>query len=330
MFEFVYPSFLWALAIIPVFWAYELLIKSKNLVRINYSRMDLLREAARRSSWWKYFPLILRTLVFGLLVIAIAQPRLSDRRELIRGQGIDIVLSIDVSGSMQALDFKPDNRLEAAKNVAIDFVENRKNDRIGVVLFAPYAYTVCPLTSDYNLLKHIISNIDFPRDSSGTAIGMGIATAVARLKDSDAETKIIILITDGLNNTGEIDPITAAHLAQSYGIKIYAVGIGTDGLVDFPFEHPRFGTQYRKVQIDYDMDTLWEVAAITGVEQAWEAANTEEFEQVIQQIDALERSEFEVEHYYKYHEIFHLFIILAMFFLFLEYLYRTVLGFELI
>lgn len=328
MFEFVYPKLLWLLLIIPLIWLYDLTIKNKKRVRINYSRIDILKEVAGHNSLLRFIPMIIRTLLLAALIIALAQPRLKEREEVIRGRGIDIIMSIDVSGSMRALDFSPVNRLEAAKSVALDFVEKRKNDRVGIVVFAPHAFTLCPLTNDFGLLRHIISNIDFPEDASGTAIGMGIATAVARLKDSDAESKVIVLITDGLNNTGEIDPITAAHLAATYGIRIYPIGIGTDGLVDFPFEHPVYGTQFRKVKIDYDMDTLHEIAAITGVDQAWEAADTAEFERVLAEIDALEKSEFEIEHYYRYTEIFYWFLLISLILLIIEYLYRTLFNVE--
>lgn len=330
MFEFVYPIYFWGLLLIPLYIVYELLIKEKKRPKINYTRFEIIKQISPRSSLLRFIPIFLRSLLLLLLIIALARPRITHTEELIRGKGLDIMLVIDVSGSMQALDFKPKNRLEAAKTVALNFIERRRNDRIGVVLFAPHAYTVCPLTTDYNLLRHIISEIDFPRNASGTAIGMGIATAVARLIDSEAENKIILLITDGVNNTGEIDPITAAHLAATYDIKVYAVGIGSDGLVDFPFHHPRFGTQYRKVHIDYDMDTLHEIANITGVDRAWEAQDTYEFERVIEEIDSLEPSEYELEHYFRYDERFHLFLMLAVFLLMIELLFRTILRLELI
>lgn len=329
MFEFVYPLFLWALILVPAYILYELLIKEKKKPKISYSRFDILKQISGRESLLKYVPVVLRSLLLMSLIIAIARPRLTHSEELIRGKGLDIMLVIDVSGSMRALDFKPKNRLETAKMVALDFVERRKNDRIGVVLFAPYAYTVCPLTTDYTLLRHVISNIDFPRDPAGTAIGMGIATAVARLMDSEAENKIIILVTDGANNTGEIDPITAARLAATYDIKIYPVGIGSDDLVDFPFE-TRHGVQYRRVRIDYDMDTLHEIASITNVGQAWEAQDTAEFERVIREIDSLEPSEYEIEHYFRYDERFHWFLTLALALLILELLFRSVFRLELV
>jgi Ca-activated chloride channel family protein len=255
---------------------------------------------------------------------------LKNQKEIVHGEGIDIVLSIDVSGSMQALDFKPKNRLETAKRVALDFVEKRRNDRFGIVVFAPNAFTLCPLTGDFNLLKHSIENITFPEDDSGTAIGMGIATAVARLKESTAKSKVIILITDGDNNAGEIDPITAAHLAKTYGIKIYAVGIGSKGLVDFPFKDAFNRTVYRKVNITFDMKMLHEVARITGVEKAWNAKNTKEFENIIKEIDSLETSEFEYEHYYKYTELFYRFLLAALALALIEYIYRMLLGIEFI
>jgi len=330
MFELAYPLFLWGLFLIPLYIFYELIIKEKKRPKINYNRFDILKEITSHSSLLRFIPIILRSLLLAALVIAIARPRLTHKEELIRGKGIDIMLSIDVSGSMKALDFKPDNRLEAAKSVAMDFIEGRKNDRIGVVEFASHAFTICPLTTDYSLLSHIVSNIDFPQDDSGTAIGMGIATSVARMLDSQTENKIIILITDGANNTGEIDPITAAQLAATNNIKIYPVGIGSHGLVDFPFQHPRYGTQYRKVEIEYDMDSLHQIAQITGVSQAWEATNTEEFRQVIKEIDSLEPSEYEVEHYYKYNELFHWLLLVSVLLLAIEILYRTILRIEII
>jgi Ca-activated chloride channel family protein len=328
MFEFAHQHLLWLLLIIPLLWLYELLFKNKKRIRLNYSRIDIIQSCSGHSSLLRFLPLLMRTLLLSALIIALAQPRLKERQEIVRGRGIDIIISLDVSGSMQALDFKPENRLEAAKQVAVEFLDKRLNDRIGIVVFAPNAFTLCPLTNDYGLLRHVISGIDFPEDSSGTAIGMGIATAVARLKDSDADSKVIILVTDGLNNTGEIDPITAAHLAATYGIRIYPVGIGTDKMVDFPFQHPLYGTQYRKVKIDYDMDTLHEIARLTGVNRAWEAEDTTEFSRVLAEIDSLEKSEFEIEHYYRYTEIFHWFLLLALVMLLLEYLYRTLLHVE--
>ncbi|MCB5230410.1 MAG: VWA domain-containing protein [Candidatus Cloacimonas sp.] len=330
MLEFVRPSLFWLLLILPAYWYYELWFKKSREVRIDYNRFDVLNDIVKRSSLMRFVPVVIRSLIFISIIVALTQPRLKNQKELIRGEGIDIILTIDVSGSMQALDFKPVNRLEAAKRVALDFVERRKNDRFGIVVFAPHAFTICPLTNDFNLLKHSIENIDFPEDDSGTAIGMGVATAVARLKDSTAKTKLIILITDGDNNAGEIDPITAAHLAETYGIKIYAIGIGSDGLVDFPFQHPYYGTQYRKVHIDFDMETLHKISRITGVDKAWNATNTKEFEHIIKEIDSMETSEYEIEHYFRYTEVFHYFLLLALFLLFIEFLYRTLLGVEFI
>lgn len=330
MFEFVHPSAFWLLFLIPLYWLYELWFKNQRIVRIDYNRLDILTEINKRNSLLRYIPYILRTLTIFFLIFALAQPRLKNQKEIVHGEGIDIVLSIDVSGSMQALDFKPKNRLETAKRVALDFVEKRRNDRFGIVVFAPNAFTLCPLTGDFNLLKHSIENITFPEDDSGTAIGMGIATAVARLKESTAKSKVIILITDGDNNAGEIDPITAAHLAKTYGIKIYAVGIGSKGLVDFPFKDAFNRTVYRKVNITFDMKMLHEVARITGVEKAWNAKNTKEFENIIKEIDSLETSEFEYEHYYKYTELFYRFLLAALALALIEYIYRMLLGIEFI
>ncbi len=325
---FANTFYLWFLLLIPLYILYEVKYKEKKRIRLRYTQISTLKEIDKFGKWLKYIPLLLRCLVLALIIIALAQPRKTHKHELIRGQGIDIIITMDVSGSMQALDFKPDNRLEAAKKIALDFIDKRKNDRIGVVVFGPNAYTQCPLTIDYKLLRHILGNIQIPERSDGTAIGMGIATSVARLKDSTAENKIIILMTDGLNNSGEIDPITAAHLAEIYNIKIYSIGIGTDKLVDFPFQHQVFGTQLRKVKIDYDMDTLHEISRITGIDRAWEVGNIREFQEVIKEIDELETTEYEIEHYYRYTEFFHILILAGLMLLLIEYLYRYLFGVE--
>lgn len=328
MIELVNPNWLWGLVLVPLYLVYQLFIQNKKRVRLIHSRFDIFQHVIRRSSWLSYLPLLIRSLALICLLTALAQPRIVHEEERIIGHGIDIMISLDVSGSMRAVDFQPKNRLEAAKQVARYFVEKRKNDRIGIVVFAGKAFTRCPLTLDYNILMNTIDNIDFPKHFDGTAIGMGMAMAIARLRDSDADSKVLILITDGMNNTGEIDPFTAAQMAATYDIKVYPIAIGTDGPVDFPVQTPS-GIRYRKVEINYDLETLEEIARMTGTDRAWHAEDTQEFEQIIDEIDKLEKSEYEIEFYYHHQELFYLLLIIAFGLIFLELILRLVIMWEL-
>ena len=328
MLEFVYPNWFWAFLILIPYILFELIIKRKKRVRLIHSRVDLIKEVAGQSSILKFFPVVLRTLVIILLIIALARPRFAHKRQQITGKGIDIILAIDVSGSMKAIDFKPKNRLEAAKKVAIDFIDHRRNDRIGLIVFSENAYTQCPLTLDYNILMSIMEAMKINEDASGTAIGMGLATAVARLKDSEAKSKVIILITDGRNNAGEIDPYTAAELAITFGIKVYTVGVGSKGLVDYPFQ-TQFGIRYQKVKIDIDMETLNKIAKMTGTEKAKLATNTEELKAIIEYIDQLEKTELKINDYFIYQELFWRYLIFAFVIILLEFIFRIVIRKEI-
>jgi Ca-activated chloride channel family protein len=267
-------------------------------------------------------------MIILLLVLSLARPRLAHKRQQITGKGIDIILAIDVSGSMKAIDFKPDNRLEAAKKVAVDFIEKRRNDRIGCIVFSENALTQCPLTLDYNILMTIMENIKINEEANGTAIGMGLATAVARIRESEAKSKVIILITDGRNNAGEIDPITAADFAATYGIKVYPIGVGSKGLVDYPVQTP-YGIQYQKVKIDIDMDTLNKIAEITGTERARLATNTAELEAILGYIDQMEKTEIVINDYYIYQEMFWRYLLFAFALMMIEFLFRIVIKKEI-
>jgi Ca-activated chloride channel family protein len=325
MLEFVNPRWFWALALLIPILLYELLVRPRKQVYLSHSRIDLLRQAVGHSSLLSYVPLILRIAAVVLMVVALARPRLAHKEQQVSGKGIDIMLAIDVSGSMKALDFKPVNRLEAAKKVARDFIEKRYNDRIGCVVFSENAYTQCPLTIDYNILMNIMDHIKINEEANGTAIGLGLATAVARLKDSPAKTKIIILITDGRNNAGEIDPQTASKLAVTYGIKVYPVGVGSKGLVDFPVQ-TAWGTQIQQVQIDIDMDALDAIAEATGTRRARLATNTEQLEEIIETIDKMEKTEIKIKNYYTYDELFMRYLLLAFVLLALELGFRVVIS----
>lgn len=323
MLEFVNVKWLWALLILVPYILYDIFVNNKNKIRVIYSRVQLLKQITGRNSYLKYLPIILRSLAIVLLIIALARPRLANKKQEITGKGIDIILAIDISGSMKAVDFKPTNRLEAAKKVAKQFIEKRKNDRIGLIVFSENAYTKCPLTLDYNILMTILESIEINEEANGTAIGMGLATSVARLKESDAKSKVIILITDGRNNAGEIEPFDAAQLASTFEMKVYPVGVGKNGLVDYPVP-TAFGVQYRKVNIEIDMETLDEIAKITGTNNAKLATNTKQLESIMNLIDKMEKTELKINDYYVYKELFSIFLIFAFCLLLVEFLIRVV------
>ncbi len=304
MLEFLHPWLLLGLLLIPAYLYYEWKIGFKKRIFLPFSRLNLIRKIAKKEHLWKYVQITINCLIILTLVLTLVRPRLGFKNSEVQGKGIDIVIALDVSGSMMAVDFKPTNRLEAAKTVARDFISNRQNDRIGLVVFSEYALTQCPLTLDYNILLQLLDNIKINEEASSTAIGMGLATAVARLKSSEAKSKVIILITDGNNNTGEIDPSTAADLANTYKIRVYPIGVGSNGLVDFPVDDPTFGRRYVKVKIDMDMATLDRIASITGTGKASLATSTNELGDIVKNIDNLEKTKYKVNNYYTYRELF--------------------------
>jgi len=328
MLEFVHPYWFWLnLIIIPIV-LYEIFIKNKNKPAFFHSRVELLRSLSKTPSFLQYLPILFRIVAIVLLITALARPRFAHKKQQVTGKGIDIILAIDISGSMKAVDFRPVNRLEAAKKVANQFIENRKNDRIGLIVFAEHAYTQCPLTLDYNILKSIMSEMKINEEASGTAIGMGLATSVARLKESEAKSKVIILITDGRNNSGEIDPETAADLAATYDIKVYPIGVGKKGEVDYPFQ-TAFGVRYQKVNIEIDMETLNKIAKSTGTKFARRAQNTKELEAILKHINELEKTEIKIENYYQYQEIFWYYLFAGFIVLLLEFILKTIILKEL-
>jgi Ca-activated chloride channel family protein len=249
----------------------------------------------------------------ALLIIAFARPQSGIKGEEVTTQGVDIVLTVDISSSMKAEDIKP-NRVEAAKQVAREFIKGRKNDRIGMVVFAADAFTQCPLTLDYGILLSFLDEISIGMIEDGTAIGMGLATAVNRLRTSAAKSKVIILLTDGRNNRGEIDPQTAADASRAFGIKIYTVGAGTHGTALFPYDDPFFGRRYIPMPVDIDEATLREVADKTGGSY-FRATDRQSLADIFKEIDALEKTEIKVTEFTRYSELFHIFVWLAMVFL---------------
>jgi Ca-activated chloride channel family protein len=256
----------------------------------------------------RHLPTALRLLGLALLIVAFARPQALFQEEEVLTDGIDIMLALDVSGSMRTEDFRPKNRLAVAKDVVAQFVHGRRNDRIGLVAFAANAYTRCPLTLDYGVLLDLLDRTDFAtREEDGTAIGMGLSTAAVRLKDSAAKSKVIILLTDGRNNRGQIDPLTAARVAQALGIKVYTIGVGKEGEAPYPIDDPLMGRRYIMVTADIDEEVLRGIATPTGG-QYFRATDSKSLKGIFERIDRLERTEMQVRGYTRRAERFAAFL----------------------
>lgn len=321
--EFRHPVFFLLLIFLPVIFIYS---KMRKPSAIRFSDVGFLKK--RPVSWrmtaYQLLPL-LRLLVYVFLVTALARPqKISGEREYTT-KGVDIVVALDISGSMLAEDFKPANRIEVAKKQIINFIHHRDNDRIGLVVFARKAYTQCPLTSDYDVLTHLAEEIQIGMISDGTAIGLGLATAINRLRDSDAKSKVIILASDGSNNAGNIDPITAAELAKTFGFKVYTILIGKGGLVPFPINDPLFGKRYVQAEVDIDPLTMKRIADITGGKYFW-AHSSEELATIYEEIDQLEKSEIKVKEYRNFEELFPYFLIPGLILLLVELVLKNTIA----
>jgi Ca-activated chloride channel family protein len=235
------------------------------------------------------------------LVFALARPQTGAARVEVKSEGIDIVLALDISGSMRAEDFKPNNRLYVAKDVAKRFVEGRVGDRIGLVVFAGGAYTQCPRTMDYSILQSLLDQVDFGQVPDGTAIGMALATSVNRLRQAEGQSRIVILLTDGQNNAGEIDPITAAEAARALGVKVYTIGAGTDGPARIPVDDPVFGRRYVTIDASVDEESLAEIARLTDG-RYYRATSAEALAAIYGEINQMEKTEAETVEYIQYNE----------------------------
>jgi len=256
----------------------------------------------------RHAPTVLRVVGLLLLVVAFARPQSLFQEEEVLTEGIDIMLAVDVSGSMRTEDFRPKNRLLVAKEVVGQFVRGRRNDLVGLVAFAANAYTRCPLTLDYGVLLDLLERTDFAtREEDGTAIGMGLATATARLRDARGKSKVIILLTDGRNNRGQIDPQTSARLAQALGIKVYTIGVGKEGEAPYPIDDPLMGRRYIMVSADIDEDTLKQIAEATGG-QYFRATDSRSLKAIFERIDRMERTEIKVRGYTRQTERFAAFL----------------------
>lgn len=300
---FAYPWVLWFLLLIPLLSLYYWRKRLKMVSELTFSSLQPFEHTPRSlRERLRHVPVILRMGALALLIIALARPQSVSSRENINTEGIDIVLVLDISGSMLAEDFTP-NRLTAAKQVGEEFVNGRTNDRIGLVIFAAESFTQCPLTTDYPVLLSLLKEVKRGMIEDGTAIGLALANGVNRLKDSDAKSKVMILLTDGVNNRGEIDPITAAKVAATYGIRVYTVGVGAMGQAPYPVETP-FGVQRRLVPVEIDEKTLTAVAEMTGGKY-FRATDNRKLKAIYDEIDQLERTKIEVTAYKRYTELFY-------------------------
>jgi len=295
------PHFLWLLFLLPVLISVQIwrFVKKKRPALLFGSVGDLKKLPTGIRTWGVWLPPLLYWTCFVFVILALARPQHQHTTKEHIVEGIDIILSIDISSSMLAEDFEP-NRLIASKQIAASFIENRPYDRIGINVFARQSFTVCPPTTDRHLLLNLLDEVDIGMVQDGTAIGLGIATAINRLRDSEAESRVIILLTDGLNNAGEIDPVTAGELAAAHGIRIYTLGVGTRGTAPYPIHDPVFGTRYQNVEVNIDEEMLIHIAELTNG-RYFRATRTEELEAIYQEIDELERSEIQ-EVIYSYRE----------------------------
>lgn len=322
-FEFVNPEFFWLFLLLPLLLLWQILTWRKKQAAVHLSSFEGFETG--QGNWLsKLQPIlvILRMLALIALIVGIARPRVVDTSTSTRSlRGIDIIMAIDVSASMLARDLKP-NRLDALREVASQFIQNRPNDRIGLVVYAGESYTKTPLTIDKNILLQSLYDINFGEIKDGTAIGLGLATSINRIKDSDAKSKVIILLTDGVNNTGFIDPNTASEMAKSLGIKVYTIGIGTNGMAMSPVAiNPDGSYRFANIQVEIDEELMKEIAAETGGKY-FRATSSDKLEEIYNEIDLLETSEIEEIEYTHYKEKFRIFLIASLLFITLEYLLR--------
>ncbi len=320
MFRFANPEFLILLLVIPgmIYWHLRRSRIRKGTATLRYSNIGVVKKTKISPlKRYRHVLLVLRTLAVALIVIAIARPQSGQSESEVHTEGIDIVLAMDISSSMLAEDFKPKNRISAAKEVAADFIQGRANDRIGLVVFASQSFTQCPLTLDYGLLLQFLKDIEIGMIADGTAIGMALGNCVNRLKQSKAKSKVIILLTDGRNNRGELDPQTAAKVAKAFDIRIYTIGAGKRGEALYPVDDPVWGKRYVKMPVQIDEKLLKDVANITGGKY-FRATDRTSLEQIYAEIGKLEKTKIEVKEYTRYKELFFSYVIAALVLLLLE------------
>lgn len=326
--QFANPELFLLFALIPLLVLMYILRLNKQKAALRLSSFRFLPKTnADIKVWGRHLPFILLLFALSSIIIALARPQSSLSWQDVTTEGIDIMISMDISGSMLAEDLKP-NRLQASKDVAMDFISARPNDRIGLVTFSGESFTQSPLTTDHAVLKNLFKDVKNGMIEDGTAIGMGLATAVNRLRESDAKSRVVILLTDGFNNSGSIPPLTAAEIAREFGVRVYTIGLGTNGKAPYPFK-TGFGTiAYQNVEVKIDEKTMKEIAQMTGG-QYFRATNTRSLKAIYEEIDQLEKSKIEVTEYRKKKEEFFPFALASVLLLCLEFgiknsIYRSI------
>jgi len=308
IFRFATPLVLLLLVIVPLLIAWYIFYQKKRTSRLVFSDLRIITEAKPRGRIWaSYVSPALKVIGISLLILALARPQTGNTVSEVETEGIDIILTLDISGSMKAEDFKPSNRLHVAKEEIKNFISGRTNDRIGLVVFAGESFTQCPLTLDYNILLDFLDDVTFGMVEDNTAIGMAIANSCNRLKNSPAESKVIVLLTDGVNNAGEIDPVTAAEIAKTLDIKVYAIGAGKPGPAPYPVDDPVFGRRYINVENEIDEESLRQIADITGGKY-FRAKDEDGLREVYQEISDLEKTKIKTKQYMNYNELYLIFL----------------------
>jgi Ca-activated chloride channel family protein len=318
--SFANPLFLWLLVLVPGMIAFYILRQQKTTATLQMPDLRSFSKSGKTfRNYLRHIFFGLRTAAVILLIVVLARPQKTDKFQNVTTEGIDIVLTLDISGSMLARDFKPD-RLEASKNVATEFIAGRPYDRMGLVVFSGQSFTQCPLTTDHAVLINLMREIQSGMIEDGTAIGNGLATAVNRIKDSKAKSKVIILLTDGVNNRGDIAPVTAADIAKTYNIRVYTIGVGTQGMAPYPVQTP-YGIQYQNMPVEIDEAILKEISSKTGG-RYFRATDNDKLVQVYAEIDKLEKSKIDMRQFIRKEERFLLPAIVVFILLALEALAR--------
>ncbi len=314
---FEYPELLWLLvvpALLVLHYVYREVAQKRPHLRVSTSVPWMLRGRSFMS-FFRHVPFALRIAALSLIVVAIARPRSSEDMERVDTEGIDIVLAMDVSTSMLARDLTPD-RISASKDIAIEFISQRPTDRMGIVVFAGESFTQCPLTTDRATLINLMKEVQTDLIEDGTAIGNGLATAVARMKDSDAKSRVVILLTDGVNNRGEVSPNMAAEIAKTYGVRVYTIGVGKEGMAPYPVMTP-WGVEVQNVKVEIDEALLSDIAESTGG-RYFRATDNTKLAEIYSEINRMEKARTTVDSFPVYKELFGMYALLALLALLLE------------
>ena len=318
--KFANPYFFLLLLLIPTMVAFYFFYLNKKRTQFTFSGLENFKGIKPSfKQKYSFLPFLLKLIAFVLAIIALARPQSSMSGQNIKTEGIDIMMALDISASMLAEDLKP-NRIDAAKKVAEEFIDSRPNDRIGLVVFSGESFTQCPLTTDHAVLKNLFTGIESGMLADGTAIGEGLATAVNRIRNSKAKSKVIILLTDGVNNVGSIAPETAGEIAKTFGIRVYTIGVGTIGMAPYPFKTP-FGIQYQNIEVQIDETILKQIASETDGKY-FRATNSSKLKEIYNEIDKLEKTKIDVTEFHNYTEEFYPWAIAAALILLLDIILR--------